>query len=488
MYYKIKSCVMYREYKSFGYITDNRNFEYRMMNDNRNDIGDKIISASGEIFLNVLTTEPRKIENLVKDILVQFTDADPRNLKEDAIKFYNSLVNDGFLVSGDSIDECKQKDHIYLYNDNHHKKNNINNAKKRNEQICDTQDYLKTYFNDEPQLTNIQVEITSRCNERCVHCYIPHENKLNVIKSELFYNILNQCKNMNLLHITISGGEPMVHKDFIGFLEKCREYNFSVSVLSNLTLLNEDIIDELTQNTLLGVQTSLYSMNPQVHDSITGVKGSCVKTQNSILKLIEKRVPLQISCPIIKQNIDTYRSVIEWGNKYNIRVNSDYDIIGEYNHETKNLTSRLSLDEIREIVKNQAKLDSNLISKIKKEAEEKENLKPEDYICSICRSSICVTESGIAYPCAGWQGMTLGDLNTTSLSDIWTKSKQIKKLRNIRRRDFIKCVKCSNKEYCTMCMVRNANESINGNPKQVNDYFCGIAAIYKDMIQEFEGD
>ena len=102
-----------------------------------------------------------------------------------------------------------------------------------------TQDYFERFFGGRPQLTNLHIEITSKCNERCVHCYIPHENKYHSMGSDLFYDILEQRREMNLLHLTISGGEPMLHRNFIDFLRKCNEYNFSVNVLSNLTMLND---------------------------------------------------------------------------------------------------------------------------------------------------------------------------------------------------------------------------------------------------------
>lgn len=65
---------------------------------------------------------------------------------------------------------------------------------------------------------------------------------------------------MNLLHITISGGEPMLHPHFIDFLRECRINDMSVNVLSNLTLLNDEMVAEMKLNPLLSVQTSVYSM------------------------------------------------------------------------------------------------------------------------------------------------------------------------------------------------------------------------------------
>ena len=85
------------------------------------------------------------------------------------------------------------------------------------------------------------------------------------------------------------------------------------------------------------------------------------------------------------------------------------------------------------------------------------------------------------YPCAGWQDYVLANINEIKLSDIWNKSDKVKYLRNLRRSDFPKCVQCSEKEFCTMCMVRNANENPQGDPLKVNQYFCDIARINKEI-------
>jgi MoaA/NifB/PqqE/SkfB family radical SAM enzyme len=110
-----------------------------------------------------------------------------------------------------------------------------------------------------------------------------------VIESDLFYDVLEQCKKMNLLHLTLSGGEPMMHKNFCNFLKQCKAYDFSVNVLSNLTLLNTEIIAEMKMNRLLGVQVSLYSMNSKIHDEITQMNGSFEKTKNACRLMKSKK-------------------------------------------------------------------------------------------------------------------------------------------------------------------------------------------------------
>ncbi len=486
MFLKQKSNVIFRIYTSFGYITDNRNFGYKKTKSNENPIGDKILSESGAFFYSVLNRKPQSIDALAKRINKLFKDVDFKTIKNDAREFYCMLERDGFVVSGETLQECEDKDTRFSYKTLEPETINKKSSPTVIHPDKSTQDYLEEHFKGKPQLTNLHIEITSKCNERCVHCYIPHEDKTSNIENELFYDILKQCKNMRLLHLTLSGGEPMLHKDFCDFLKKCREYCFSVNVLSNLTLLDNKTIKEMKANPLLGVQVSLYSMNPSIHDEITQMKGSFKKTKNAILKLIENDIPLQISCPIMKQNKNCYDDVIKWAGKNKIHVGDDYVIIARYNHTTKNLNSRLSIDEVKEVINNKAAKDANFIEQMATDAEKNKHYTPTDYVCSVCNSSICIADNGNVYPCAGWQNYVVGNVKKTSLKDIWEDSEKVQYLRDLRKKDFPKCIQCADKDFCTMCMVRNANESPLGDPLAVNDYFCNIAKFNKKLTLEWK--
>ncbi len=486
MFLKKKSNIIFRNYNSFGYITDNRNFGYKKTNDNESHIGDKVLSESGAVFFSVLDRKPQTLDDLAKEISKQFTDVDINIIKNDSKEFYSILELDGFIVSGETMQECEEKDIKFSYKDLEPeiKKKSFSSAIMHPEKS--TQDFLYEHFNGKPQLTSIHVEITSKCNERCIHCYIPHENKIKNIDPGLFYDILEQCKNMNVLHLTLSGGEPMLHKDFCDFLRKCREYEFSVNVLSNLTVLDVKTLNEMKANPLLGVQVSLYSMNPYIHDEITQKKGSFEKTKNAILKLIENDIPLQISCPVMQQNKHCRSDVIRWAENHNIHAGDDYVIIARYDNTTNNLNYRLSIDEVKDVINEKVSNNVKYFEQMKLEVDKKKNITPNDFICSVCNSSICIAENGNVYPCAGWQGCIVGNVKETSLSDIWDNSEKVQYLRNLRKYDFPKCLQCVDKEFCTMCMVRNANESPQGDPLAVNEYFCSIAKFNKEMMLEWK--
>lgn len=476
-YYKISSQVLFRNYGDFGYLTDNRNFGYNFSGVDF-ILGDEIVSETGADILSCLEKRPLSINEITSRVEKLFEQN--RNLRNEVVEFLDLLSSKGFIIKGESFDECRNCGNVCNKETDIVENQNFN---KITSDSIDTQSFLIKYFGNKPFPTSIHLEIVSECNERCIHCYIPHELKTELMDKSLFNSILDQSRNMNLLHITISGGEPMLHPHFINFLKICRKYDMSVNVLSNLTLLNDNIIDEMKKNPLLSVQTSIYSMEPKTHDSITRHKGSLNVTIESVKKLIQSHIPVQINCPIMKVNFDSYISVLEWASANNISASADYSIIAKFDHHNDNLSCRLTNNELKQVILD--KLSNELsYNDIKKEISDNMKKTSDDYVCSICKSSICVGPTGNVYPCVGWSNKIVGNLQNNVLKDIWLKSEKVKSLQSIKRKDFVECRTCDQKDYCTICMARNSNESAIGNPFEVSKYFCNIAKIMKQLYEK----
>jgi radical SAM protein with 4Fe4S-binding SPASM domain len=294
---------------------------------------------------------------------------------------------------------------------------------------------------------------------------------------------------MGLLNLTLSGGEPMLHKHFPDFLRKAKEYDFSINILSNLTLLNDEIIAEMKANRLSSVQVSLYSMDPVIHDSITKLQGSFVKTRDAILRLIENDIPLQISCPTMKQNKNCYVDVLNWAQEHRVRAVTDYIMMARYNHTTGNLDNRLSLDEVGKVINDIIGNDQSYQEKMKAADLGKEDSHDtgSDIVCGVCVSSLCMIANGNTYPCAGWLDYVCGNVRETPLREIWKDSPKVKYLRGLRKKDFPKCLTCPDKSFCAMCMVRNANENQDGDPLKINEHFCKVAALNRKIVMAWKG-
>jgi radical SAM protein with 4Fe4S-binding SPASM domain len=483
MMYRQKFDTFIRIYDDVGYII------------NCSDYGDRVTDKSGSIFLRALARKPQTLNELVSKILCEYINANPAIVEKDAIEFYKLLEDDGFIVSGETEDELNKKDIRFSYDELNPKtiKNDFTPNKFRADK--NSQDYLINHFKYNPHLMQFQVELTSRCNERCIHCYIPHKNKINDITQKLFYSTLDQCRDMGILNLTLSGGEPMMHPDFVVFLQKAKEYDFSINILSNLTLLNDKIINEMKANRLSSIQTSLYSMNPETHDSITNVNGSFYKTRDAILELIKNDIPLQISCPVMKQNKTSYIDVMNWASSHKLRVITDYIMMARYDHTTSNLDNRLNVKEIEYIMKTIIKNDMDYQKRLRKAdfTEIDQNNIGDDTLCGVCISSICMGANGDLYPCAGWQNFIIGNICEKPLKEIWDNSPRVQYLRNLRKKDLPKCIRCKDRNFCAICLARNANENNEfsqvgtlGDPLKPNEHFCKIAEVNHKIVLKWK--
>jgi MoaA/NifB/PqqE/SkfB family radical SAM enzyme len=324
----------------------------------------------------------------------------------------------------------------------------------------------------------LQIELTSRCNERCVHCYIPHGEKTRSMDSALLFRIIEQCADMGVQKIVFSGGEPMLHPDFVAALEAAAARNLKIEVFSNLTLLNASIAERL-KAAAASVQTSLYSMDNAIHDSVTQMPGSCEKTKQGIQTLIDHGIAVFVSCPLMTYNKDSYPGVLEFARVQGVHVAPNTFITAQSGGGRENLAYRLSVDQALDVIRSILKNDS---------AYNAERFLP-DYagngsalpcVQEICAAFLCINAQGEALPSPGWH-YVLGNLNTQTLRDVWEHSPELLKVRALGDlRNFPRCASCADIQFCGMSLEENANET--GNPLVIPPDICRLARKTRELV------
>ena len=462
--------VFIRRYGPVGYIT------------NQLTRRDRVYDEFGAVFLEAISRQPQDVETIVRRLLGIFDGADPAEVQRDFLEFASDLEADGFLVSGDSPAALDEADRGFTYATETPKTILAWASDDTKDGLArPTDDVMTEYFRDHPTIFGAHFELTSRCNERCIHCYQPKEQPQHADVA-MVLDAFDQLGAMGTTSLTLSGGEPTLHPDFVTILRAARRHDLIVNVLTNGLALCDETIAALKEVNASMVQVSLYSMDPAVHDSITRVQGSHTRTLATIERLIAADVPVQVSTPLMKNNRGTFREVARWCHERKIRVLSDFIMMAMSNFDQSNLQQRLSLDETADAIQDIIEKDDEyqLLIDTPQRVVDLETLRQQP-VCGVAVDNACFAADGSIYPCAGFQGYILGNVRERSVRDIWENSERARSLRTIRKDAFPQCLDCQAREFCVMCLVRNYNES-GGDLHDVADHFCQVSFLNRDLV------
>ena len=463
-----------RNYKDHGYIT------------NQLTNLDTLFNETGAVFLSVISRKAKNIDELVIFLLNQFSDVDKEELQTDFMEFIINLEKEGFVLSGSTDKEIESKEPSFTYT--------INKIKTNTRFFSDdfksggTEEYIRHNLHKEYNLTNIYLEVTRRCNERCIHCYIPNYQKdngqdMSVADAKRY---IDQAIELGLLSISITGGECFLNKDIEQILLYAREKDLMISILSNLTLIKEKHIQLLKKVNPSIIQVSIYSMDPQTHDMITNQPGSFVKSMRSIELFFKNDVPVQISCPVLKQNFSHFKDVLKWANEHKIKAKTDLELSGQTDYNTENLKNMPDYEQSKQVLRDMLVEDmewqSVLLKEYAKGLEYKRDL--EEHLCGVGVDILYIAATGDIYPCGSWQGFKIGNLKKDTLRNVWENSDKIKHLRSIRIKDFPQYWNSEYKEFMGICPARNANAN-NGDYMLINQHEFDVARMTKELVDEF---
>ena len=91
---------------------------------------------------------------------------------------------------------------------------------------------------------SVQLDLTYRCNERCIHCYLDHHDHGEMTTAEI-KDLLDQMADAGVFYLTLSGGEILMRKDFFDILEHARLRTFCIKLKTNGVLVRKQEADRI---------------------------------------------------------------------------------------------------------------------------------------------------------------------------------------------------------------------------------------------------
>lgn len=156
----------------------------------------------------------------------------------------------------------------------------------------------------QPKLEYIWLELTSSCNNRCLHCYSASSPHIaaGCVPHTRWLELITEAHQAGAYGIQLIGGEPLLYPKWRELVIKAREENYEfIEVFTNATLVDDECIEFFKQHDV-SVATTIYANNAEVHDKVTLHPGSFVKTMTAIKKILSKGIPLRIASIIMKAN------------------------------------------------------------------------------------------------------------------------------------------------------------------------------------------
>jgi radical SAM protein with 4Fe4S-binding SPASM domain len=144
------------------------------------------------------------------------------------------------------------------------------------------------------------IEVTQRCNLRCVHCYCRQD--ATELSLETICHIVDQAAEAGVFSLMLTGGEPLLRKDFLDIYDHVKSRGILPILLTNGTLITPRIADHLAEYPPLVVEISTYGMTRETYESITGVPGSHERCLRGIHELMDRGIRVFFKTPAMIQN------------------------------------------------------------------------------------------------------------------------------------------------------------------------------------------
>lgn len=130
------------------------------------------------------------------------------------------------------------------------------------------------------------LKITHVCNFKCLHCYINPLKKPELNLSSMYwFDILQQLKENGCISLTLTGGEPLCHPEFSLIYEKAYNLNFKIIIMTNLSLINEELIRLFSVKPPFSIVGTLYGVSNDVYETFCLSKNAWDRVRNNIIAL-----------------------------------------------------------------------------------------------------------------------------------------------------------------------------------------------------------
>ncbi len=313
------------------------------------------------------------------------------------------------------------------------------------------------YQDRERSLDTLYLHLTRDCTLRCKYCYVEGGRRLeNELTTPEIKNAIDQAKVLNTtqLMVAITGGEPMMHPDFLEIAEYIQSKGCQMVLATNGTLVTKENAP-LLKKYFYNIQVSLDGP-PEVHDSMRG-KGSYQNAVEAMHILKDAGCSVMISAVVSKHNLDSVFHVVDIAAELGTQLIKT----GIFLPFGKGADEKAMALTEQEFVSFWQKMQDSMKEKLSKGKEVLvvndinnvsflQSIYEGQYSCGAAIGALSIDSDGSVYPCqsAHLPEFNMGNIREKSLEDIWKNSEVGKLWCNLSIDRIEDCAQCIWRKYC----------------------------------------
>lgn len=319
------------------------------------------------------------------------------------------------------------------------------------------------------------MELTHRCNLRCAHCYcnLPASDE-EAIERELdtaeVLDILDQIAEAGCLWFLITGGEPLLRKDWRDLFLHAKKKGFITTLFTNGTLITPEIAEFLADWRPHSIEITLYGATRATYERITGMPGSFERCLHGIDLLVEHGAPVALKTMVMTLNHHEVFQIKSYAEKLGTKFRFDPVLNPRLDGSRQPCRYRLPPEEVVAL----DLADENRVTEWREFCTRFSgpSLRDNLYVCGAGVSTFHVDPYGRMSPCEMARHDSC-DLRRGSFRKFWDED--FPGFLSVKAAENYPCNRCELISLCGQCPGWGWLE--NRDPGKPVDYLCKIAHL-----------
>ena len=173
---------------------------------------------------------------------------------------------------------------------------------------CDSDHDPPCDSDQEFPLLSACVELTLRCNLRCLHCGSaagrPRSSEMDLAS---FVDLFRDLRLLGGRRVVLLGGEPLLHPDWEAITRMAVGFGLDTALVTNGLQVTADVARRLADLGVTHLGVSIDGASDEVHDRIRGVPGARLRAWTAVRRLEQSGLPVTVITTLSQDNLDQLR-------------------------------------------------------------------------------------------------------------------------------------------------------------------------------------